>query len=395
MRARWVPLAVGALSCTALLACRRGRETASQTTLAPEPPKTATVASTVVAAAMPPPRSPFSIVWQFAPRVETRLYPLGAHVAVWQRRNDEPYGWNLVSIGSDGRRADLTTSIHKRILDDHMDILYVGGPGPDDVWIGTSYVAEGGAMAFVMNTWNMKGGSLKLTNQPGYRFVGELRKGQWVGIPFAVHPGYVLDDPPRAFRNVSGSGPLPTLPPNLSLFKATFLGDGRACGLGARVGVKNAAVGMELWTAGPEGTHSFALGELVQEAEVVAAARECVVVTPDKDGTTFRRVRGDALSTVRIARSPNAISAAHDGTIWMADGTEVVRVQLAEASAEVKTIPLPAVPGCPERIRVSSIVAFEEGDVWLTASCEATANAWSGLLHTQAPPPNVAAWPAP
>jgi hypothetical protein len=272
-----------------------------------------------------------------------------------------------------------------------MELLFVAGSGPADAWIVTSYVVKDSAMAFAMQTWRVRSTSLESTNQPGYRFVGEFRKGQWVGVPFDVHPGYLLDNPPRTFRNLIGNGAPPKLPAGFSLFKAAFVGEERACGLGARVG-DGGGSDMALWTTSPEGTRVLPLGPLDQEASTVAVGRDCVVVLPDKTGTTFKRLRGDTLTAVAIAERASVTSGTSDAALWIVHDHAVARVSLTEDAARANDVPLPRTPACPGSLEVTDVVARADDDVWITAGCAGE----TYLLHTQAAPPSsVATLPGP
>lgn len=360
----------------------------------------APVATDAGGATAPPPapeKSPFAAAALFGPKVGTRLYASGKRLVVFQAQPTEPYPWTLISPRAGGGWNELTGPMKKYIADNKAELLEVAGVGVDETWIGTSYVdPHAPAQAFVMRTWHGKGGPLQPVAGPVYRFIGELRKGQSVGLPYGGPPGPMFDDPAEPLRNVAGKGPLPTLPRRLSLTRAAFSGTGGACALGGQH--TKEGFGQVLWTLGPQGqkTHPLDFDYPKQEAALFYTGGECLIVAhDDEDGTAFLRVRGGELRSVHIAYKYAVASVAEGGGIWLSDGAGVVRVSLGDTEAKAEPVPLPRIAACTKPLEVAGLVAFRDDDVWIDASCPQSPEPWHGLLHTQAAPQRLETLPDP
>jgi hypothetical protein len=339
-----------------------------------------------------PPPAPFVIVARLSAHVESRLHRLGGHVALLQRGTGVVDPWSLTLIGPDGRTTEISKAVRARTGNQSMQLLSIGGSGPADAWLVTSHVVKSSATAYAIKTWRVSSDSLKLTNGPGYRFVGEFRQAQWVGVPIDAHLGSRADSPPRTFRNLTGEGVPPELPPNFSLFDASFLGEERACGLGASIGDSSDTIIMAFWMTSPEGMRVVPLGPLDQAARTLAVGHECVILLPDKSGTTFKRLRGNTLTAVRIAEQASVASGTSDASIWIVHNRALARVSLTEEAARAKEVPLARTAACSGSLEVSDVVARADNDVWITAGCDTA----KYLLHTQAAPPlSVATLPVP
>lgn len=345
----------------------------------------------LVASAEKPPApapSPFAVVARFASGANAQLHALGDRPAVKQQGSGP---WSLATLTRDGRIVELASRLSAE--ERSGDVLTVAGELPGSAFVSTYFVGAEGAMQFNMSTWQVADGKAPTSVAPvGFRGMGALHEGHWVGLPFAVHPGYLIDDPPQKFRTFRGKGTLPTIPPKLSLYQVAFLGNGKACGVGALVG-EQTMLRARLWT---EDGRTFPLDDApdADRARVFrGAGGECVLVAPGKSGTSFIRIRGDKLSTVESKRHATALSAARDGAIWLFDedhNDAVIRIRLREDAVDETVFAVPSLGECKSIL--GSLVAFSDDDVWLTAGCN---DARQVLLHTQPAPAKVDEWPPP
>jgi hypothetical protein len=377
-----------AISCAlGLVACGRPQKTQS-TAVVVSAAASSSPDAAASAGGSQPVSSPFVVVGRFAKEVDAQLHALGDRPAVRQRNAEG--SWGLSALTRDGRIVDLASKLTP--AQRSGDVLTVAGDGPDRAFVSTYFVTAEGAMQFDMSTWQMGDGKAPTQAAPvAFRAMGELHDGHWVGLPFAVHPGYLLDDPPQKLRTFRGKGSLPTIAPKLSLYQLAFLGGGKACGVGAVVGDKD-ALRTRLWTD-DGATFPLELTDVEQARVLRGSGGECVLVAPGGSGTTFVRVRGGALTKVESRRRARAVTASRDGAVWLLDEEDdvVVRVRLREDATDETVFAMPSSQGeC--KLRPRSIVAFADDDVWLTADCSGGAQT---LLHTQTAPAKVETWPAP
>lgn len=359
------------------------------------PVTSASASASAVVAAPPSPGTTFSFVGVFAPGVTVRAFHLGRAVAIAQSSD---HGWSVTSVGPARARVELTAKLGAKRRVPNVQILFVGGAAPDDAWI--SVLDEAGFPTLAMDTWHVTGDAATRAAKR-YLAVGELRPAQWVALPTHQGPVYLYDQVPSKFEGLRGKGALPTVPADVHLLDVAFLGDGRACGLGVVEKPDAGALSAVLWLSGADdAARTLPLGA-VDDAEAMRVVRgpggECVVVTPGEATTTFARARGDALASVTVDRRATLATAVPSGAIWFYDDDKKAmgRAELAKAP-ETAAFALPGgLADCTEVTDVTSVVALDDDDVWLTGQC------WAGgkmrgdaLLHTE-PQGTVDVWPAP
>ncbi|HEX7602755.1 MAG TPA: hypothetical protein VF316_14160 [Polyangiaceae bacterium] len=385
-------LLVGAFACRPKESSP-GRPAATPVTSASA---SASAPASAVIAAPPVPGTTFSFVGVFAPGVTTHAFRLGRSVAVSQ---SSEHGWSVTTVSAARARVELTAKLGAKRRTPNIQILFVGGSAPDDAWI--SVLDEVGFPALAMDTWHVTGDAVARTAKR-YLAMGALRPGQWVALPTHQGPVYLYDQVPSKFEGLRGKGALPTVPADVHLLDVAFLGDGRACGLGVVEKPDAGTLSAVLWLSGADNAaRTLPLGA-VDDAEAMRVVRgpggECVVVTPGEGATTLARARGDALASVKMDRRATLATAVPSGTLWFYDDEKKAmgRAELAKDPIETAAFALPGgLADCTELTDVTSVVALDDDDVWLTGQC------WAGgkmrgdaLLHTE-PPGNVDVWPAP
>ena len=369
-----------------------GRPAAAPVTSGSAPASAASAAS----AAPPVPGTTFSFVGVFAPGVTTHAFRLGRSVAVAQ---SSEHGWSVTAVGAASARVELTAKLGAKRRTPNIQILFVGGSAPDDAWI--SVLDEAGFPTLALDTWHVTGDAVTRAAKR-YLAIGALRPAQWVALPTHQGPMYLYDQVPSKFEGLRGQGALPTVPADVHLLDVAFLGDGRVCGVGVVEKPDAGTLSAVLWINGADGaSRTLPLGA-VDDASSMRVVRgpggECVVVTPAKGATTLTRVRGDALTSVKVDRRAALATSTPSGALWFYDDEKKAmgRAALAKDPVALEAFALPGgLADCTEITDVTSVVALDEDDVWLTAQC------WAGgkmrgdaLLHTE-PHGNVDVWPAP
>jgi hypothetical protein len=128
---------------------------------------------------------------------------------------------------------------------------------------------------------------------------------------------------------------------------------------------------------------------------------DCVIVTASApppfthSATSFARIQGDALASVKVDECHATLATATPRGIWLYDDDKraIYRAELA-ANVAMTVVAFPAGLGeCTKIVEVTSLVALDDNDVWATARCDGD-GLGERLLHTE-PVGTVDSWPAP
>jgi hypothetical protein len=128
---------------------------------------------------------------------------------------------------------------------------------------------------------------------------------------------------------------------------------------------------------------------------------DCVIVTASApppfthSATSFARIQGDALASVKVDECHATLATATPRGIWLYDDDKraIYRAELA-ANVAMTVVAFPAGLGeCTKIVEITSLVALDDNDVWATARCDGD-GLGERLLHTE-PVGTVDSWPAP